>query len=97
MVTLPPVLTHAATPGFVQGLKQLVLAEPAEVVADASALLEFDSSALAALLECRREALAAGKAFSVRGLPARLRQLAGLYGVAELIPATSAAVLAVTT
>jgi phospholipid transport system transporter-binding protein len=40
------------------------------------------------LLACRREALAAGKAFSVRGLPTRLRQLAGLYGVAELIPAT---------
>ena len=45
------------------------------------------SSALAVLLECRREALAAGKDFSVAGLPPRLRQLAGLYGVAELIPA----------
>jgi phospholipid transport system transporter-binding protein len=42
------------------------------------------------LLECRREALAAGKDFSVTGLPPRLRQLAGLYGVAELIPATPA-------
>jgi hypothetical protein len=55
-----------------------------------SALKEFDSSALAVLLECRREALAAGKDFSVTGLPPRLRQLAGLYGVAELIPATPA-------
>jgi phospholipid transport system transporter-binding protein len=42
------------------------------------------------LLECRREALAAGKDFSVAGLPPRLRQLAGLYGVAELIPAAQA-------
>ena len=89
MVTLPPVLTLASVPGFVQGLKQSVLAEPAEAVLDASRLTEFDSSALAVLLECRRQALAAGKAFSVRGLPARLRQLAGLYGVAELIPASA--------
>ena len=89
MVTLPPVLTLASVPGFVQGLKPSVLAEPAEAVLDASGLTEFDSSALAVLLECRRQALAAGKAFSVRGLPARLRQLAGLYGVAELIPASA--------
>ncbi|MEP6826005.1 MAG: STAS domain-containing protein, partial [Ramlibacter sp.] len=57
-------------------------------IADASALTRFDSSALAVLLECRREALARGKSFSVSGLPARLRDLANLYGVAELLPAT---------
>lgn len=89
MLTLPPVLTHAEAAGFARGLKQAVLSQPAGVVADAGALKEFDSSALAVLLECRREALAAGKAFSVTGLPARLRQLAGLYGVAELVPATA--------
>ena len=42
------------------------------------------------LLECRREALALGKAFSVHQLPARLRDLAGLYGVGELLPAAAA-------
>jgi len=89
VLTLPAVLTHAVAAEFVPGLRQAVRSQPAAVVADASALQEFDSSALAVLLECRREALAAGKAFSVRGVPARLRQLAGLYGVAELIPATA--------
>ena len=59
----------------------------AEVVADASALQQFDSSALAILLECRRQALAEGKTFAVLGAPQRLLQLAGVYGVAELIPA----------
>jgi phospholipid transport system transporter-binding protein len=39
------------------------------------------------LLGCRREALLAGKTFSVHALPARLRELAGLYGVAGLLPA----------
>jgi phospholipid transport system transporter-binding protein len=57
------------------------------VVADAGALTHFDSSALAVLLECRREALALGKSFSVSRLPTRLRELAMLYGVAELLPA----------
>ena len=66
-----------------------MLSQDGEVVADASALTEFDSSALAILLECRREALAAGKSFSVQAAPPRLRQLAGLYGVADLIPATA--------
>jgi phospholipid transport system transporter-binding protein len=59
--------------------------EPA-VIADAAALSRFDSSALAVLLDCRREALALGKTFSVTRLPARLRELATLYGVAELLP-----------
>ena len=89
MLTLPAVLTHAEAAEYARGLKPLIASQPAAVLVEASALREFDSSALAVLLACRREALAAGKAFSVQGLPARLRQLAGLYGVAELIPATT--------
>lgn len=88
MITLPASLTHESTADLVPSLKQAVRSQPADVVADARALTEFDSSALAALLECRREAVLAGKAFSVQGAPPRLRQLAGLYGVAELIPAS---------
>ncbi|MES2509651.1 MAG: STAS domain-containing protein [Pseudomonadota bacterium] len=89
MLVLPPVLTHAEAAVFSGGLRPLVAQQDAQVVADASALKEFDSSALAVLLACRREAIAAGKSFSVSSLPPRLRQLAGLYGVAELIPATA--------
>jgi phospholipid transport system transporter-binding protein len=86
VLTLPPVLTHAASAAFARGLPQALQSPASELVAAASALQQFDSSALAVLLECRRQALAAGKAFSVRGAPARLRELASLYGVAELIP-----------
>ena len=89
MLTLPSVLTHDSAADFSLTLRQAVSSQPAEVVADASALIEFDSSALAILLECRREALAADKLFSVQAAPPRLRQLAGLYGVADLIPATA--------
>lgn len=87
MLTLPAVLTHAQAGEFSQSVREKIAAEPAAVVVEALALNEFDSSALAVILVCRREALTAGKSFSVRGLPAQLRQLADLYGVADLIPA----------
>ncbi len=52
---------------------------------DAGALREFDSSALALLLQARRLAQAAGHGFEVRAAPPKLRQLAQLYGVHELL------------
>ncbi|WP_026437137.1 STAS domain-containing protein [Acidovorax sp. JHL-9] len=86
MLVLPSELTHRQASGclrmLVQGLQAL---KGSEVVVDASALAVFDSSALAVLLECRREALADRKAFVVRGLPAALVGMAGLYGVDELL------------
>lgn len=90
MLQLPPELTHEQAAeccrGLAQGLRALA---GSEAVADASALRHFDSSALAVLLECRRDALALGKSFSVRGLPERLRALAVLYGVEPLLPASA--------
>ena len=89
MLVLPAELTHQHAAACCHMLEQGVRTDPAPViVADASALSRFDSSAIAVLLDCRREALALGKSFSVKGLPSRLRVLAGLYGVAELLPAT---------
>ncbi|MFI5447287.1 lipid asymmetry maintenance protein MlaB [Polaromonas sp. UC242_47] len=87
---LPAQLTHDLAVPALLALKQALAAQTGvAVVADASALRIFDSSALAVLLDCRREVLAAGKTFSVQGLPERLRQLAGLYGVETLLPATA--------
>ncbi len=90
MIVLPADLTHGQAPACARMLAQAVRAEAGTVVvADASPLQKFDSSALAVLLECRREALLQRKSFAVKALPARLRDLAGLYGVAELLPASS--------
>lgn len=58
-----------------------------QVVLDASAMLKFDSSALAVLLQCRREALRIGKSFVVQGISLRLRELAALYGIVDLLEA----------
>ena len=87
MLKLPAVLTHAVASEFFHTVGKEVLPVAKDVVVDAGALQQFDSSALAILLECRRQALAAGKSFAVLGAPQRLLQLAGVYGVAELIPA----------
>jgi phospholipid transport system transporter-binding protein len=86
-LVLPPVLSHAEAAGCARMLAQAigVSGEPQAVV-DASGLEHFDSSALAVLLDARREALARGMAFAVTGMPARLRALAALYGVDGLMP-----------
>lgn len=85
---LPAVLTHAQADRSAQALRQAIrLGRPGpQVVVNASALQQFDSSVLAVLLDCRRFAVAMGLPFSVAGMPERLRQLAGMYGVAELLP-----------
>ena len=57
----------------------------ASVVGDASNLTQFDSSALAVLLECHRAADAWGKPFELRGAPPKLAALARLYGVETLL------------
>jgi phospholipid transport system transporter-binding protein len=88
MLILPAELTHSQATACSRMLAQALRSDPEKaVVADAGALTRFDSSALAVLLECRREALALGKTLSVASLPVRLCELATLYGVAELLPA----------
>jgi phospholipid transport system transporter-binding protein len=88
MLVLPAELTHDQAAACSRMLAQAMRSEKeGAVVADAGALQRFDSSALAVLLECRREALAHGKSFAVARLPARLRELASVYGVEGLLPA----------
>jgi phospholipid transport system transporter-binding protein len=73
---------------LVQSLEHLAAAasvSTTEFQVDASALEHFDSSALAVLLELRRQAQVRGQSFQVTGMSARLSELAGLYGVDELL------------
>jgi phospholipid transport system transporter-binding protein len=87
MLVLPAQLTQEHAAACCRLLSQGMRSENrTEAVADASSLVHFDSSALAVLLESRREALSLGKSFAVRGMPVRLRELADLYGVSELLP-----------
>lgn len=89
MQPLPLALTLNEASACAAQLRQAVRTETgAQVVVDASALLRFDSSALAVLLDCRREAMTASKSFAVRGMAPRLHELAVLYGVEALLPAS---------
>ena len=58
---------------------------PDRLTIDFAGITGVDSSAVALLLEWRREALARGKQLIFVNLPANLLALAELYGVAELI------------
>ena len=87
MLVLPAELTHAQAGAALGLLCKTAATETGEqVLVDATALVRFDSSALAVLLGVRRHCRHAGKTLAVRGLTPRLRTLAGLYGVAALLP-----------
>jgi len=83
---LPTSLLHdQANACLAQWVAQLPAALPSAVALDASALVEFDSSALAVLLGLRRELVSRGSALQVDSMPQRLRELAALYGVMDLL------------
>ncbi|WP_238946133.1 STAS domain-containing protein [Vandammella animalimorsus] len=90
IVPLPTRLTRDEVTQWVRSIQpQLQAARSAghAVLLDASALRQFDSSALAALLALRREILAQGMQFAgVAGMSATLQSLADVYGIEELLP-----------
>lgn len=87
MLLLPSTLTENEARDTLRMLKQAMDREGGEqqVVVDAAPLARFDSSALAVLLECRRQAHASGRKLVLRNTPIRLSELARLYGVDALI------------
>ena len=88
MLRLPTTLLHNTASATLTELMLALRAESsANIAVDAAALVRFDSTALAVLLELRRAALSAGKIFVLQGLPSRLNDLARLYGIDELLPA----------
>ena len=76
--TLPGVLAQSAEYAARSDL-------PDRLVIDFSGITGVDSSAVALLLEWRRQAASRGKRLEFVNLPPNLLALAGLYGVAELI------------
>lgn len=86
MLLLPATITLREARDTLQLLSQALQSEPdSAVVIDASSLAQFDTSALAVLLECQRLASAWGKSFSVRQAPEKLSALAKLYGIDGLL------------
>jgi phospholipid transport system transporter-binding protein len=87
-MALPAVLLQAQAQSVADGLVTSLttqLTQGGEAVLDASALFQFDSSALAVILACRRAALAQGAQLRITGLPLRAQALAKVYGLSELL------------
>ena len=82
---LPATATLEQTADLALTLPAAVASGDGPVQIDASALQAFDTSAIALLLQARRLAQAAGRGFEVSGAPAKLVELARLYGVEELL------------
>ena len=78
--TLPAVLAESAVYAARPDL-------PERLTIDFAAITAVDSSAVALLLEWRRQALQRGKTLEFVNLPANLLALAQLYGVEGLIDA----------
>ena len=93
MLLLPATLTSREARVTLHMLKQALQSEGsgAPVVVEAGPLQHLDSAALAVLLEIERLAVAWGRAFEVRGVPAKLAALAKLYGVDQMLLAPAAA------
>ena len=86
MLLLPATVTAREARDALRLLALAIQKEPgSEVVIQAGSLQQFDSSAIAVLLECERVAQAWGKHFAVRDAPAKLTALAKLYGVDRLL------------
>lgn len=86
-LALPAVATLAQAQALERQVDEALQASDASgLQLDASALTEFDTSAIALLLHAQRGAQAAGLSVQVTGAPDKLRALAQLYGVEELLP-----------
>jgi phospholipid transport system transporter-binding protein len=86
LLTLPPDLRHSNASDCLAKLRaQIRNSHDLEVEIQAGQLTDFDSSALAVLLGCRREAESLSKTLKFKQFPTKLRELALLYGVSELL------------
>ena len=92
MLLLPATLTTKEARDTLRMLSQALQREPGnEAVVNAGSLQQFDTAAVAVLLECQRLAQAWGKTFEIRQAPAKLLSLIKLYGVDGLLSRSDSA------
>jgi phospholipid transport system transporter-binding protein len=86
MTTLPVSLTLRDAQSALETLRQSFAAETGDVWRiNAAPVAQLDTSALAVLLECARIAVAGQRKLEIVDAPARLSDLAHLYGVDVLL------------
>jgi phospholipid transport system transporter-binding protein len=87
VLALDGALSFESLPSVLEGSREYCARTdlPDRLTIDFAAITEVDSSAVALLLEWRREAARRGKSLHFVNLPANLLALADLYGVTELL------------
>ena len=85
MIRLPATLMHTQAQSCLRELSAQMGTGSGAVQIDAQDLQAFDSSALAVLLACRRQAQSTGRILQVHNMPERLQSLAHVYGVHGLL------------
>jgi len=91
MTVLPASLTLKDAQAVLESLRQSFAAESGDTWRiDASPVAQLDTSALAVLLECARMAAGAKRKLQIVNAPARMADLAHLYGVGGLLGVESA-------
>jgi phospholipid transport system transporter-binding protein len=86
MTSLPASLTLRDAQTVLASLRQSFAADGGDTWRiDASPVTQLDTSALAVLLECSRMATGARRKLEIVGAPARMSDLAHLYGVDGLL------------
>ncbi|CAN7690957.1 MULTISPECIES: lipid asymmetry maintenance protein MlaB [Pseudomonas] len=85
-LTLSGMLDYRTGPGLrKQGQALIKSAKAAALVVDCSAVLKSSSVGLSLLLCFMRDAEAAGKALSIRGMPEDMREIAQVSELTELL------------
>ncbi len=86
LTALPASLTLKDAQAVLESLRQSFAAESGDVWRiDAAPVTQLDTSALAVLLECSRMAAAGKRKLQIVNAPARMSDLAHLYGVDGLL------------
>ncbi|MHA6163843.1 STAS domain-containing protein [Pseudomonas sichuanensis] len=86
VLCLAGVLDYRSGPALRQQGKALIAGSGEQrLVLDCSAVVKSSSVGLSLLLAFMRDAQAAGKACEVRGMPADMREIAGVYDLDEVL------------
>lgn len=85
MLKMPTELTHDQANACLRGWRSQLPMGDGPVLVDVQPLHHFDSSALAVLLELHRQVKSLQRDLVLQGASSRLRALAALYGVDELL------------
>ena len=84
-MSLPSILTQAQAASVASHVEKSIADSQGVFLLDTSALQQFDSSALAVLVGACRTAAREQVQLQITGLPARAAQLAGLYGLTDIL------------